>query len=233
MDKSRISESEVKKHYKKNYQYDGTNQMRNGNFLEKFWFKDRINAICKDIRKHRASNGEKKSRILDVGCGTGAITEGMSRNFKDSEIHAIDISDWSIRMCKKYYPKSKVRYKVGDAFKLPYKDDYFDCVISTEVIEHVLESDKIIEEIRRVLKKNGLMILNVPFKYHPIWNMEWIRGLISIDYKREHVKGGRHYEPFHKSYNTKGLIRLVKGFRFVRRRFTGLWITLHVSFIKR
>ena len=50
----------------------------------------------------------------------------------------------------------------GSAFALPFKDNSFDCLISSEVIEHIAFDDSLFTEMRRVLKPDGTLILGTP-----------------------------------------------------------------------
>ncbi|MCG2827563.1 MAG: class I SAM-dependent methyltransferase [Thermoplasmatales archaeon] len=66
-----------------------------------------------------------------------------------------------------------INYSVQDAQRLAYNSNYFDFVISIDIIEHVPDSIKMIREINRVLKKNGQALItcpnyNFPFTYDPI-----------------------------------------------------------------
>ena len=55
---------------------------------------------------------------------------------------------------------------VGDAHDIPLKDGSFDTVIATELLEHCRDPKKVVSEFRRVLKKNGVAVVSVPFMYH-------------------------------------------------------------------
>ncbi len=217
-----ITEEKLKKHYRDNYKYDVTRQFREGNFFEQYWIKNRIEKIKKYITP-------SEKNILDLGCGTGEITKSIAKAFPDSDVVGIDISPWTIRKAKSYHLNAKnVEFLVGDAFNLKFRKNTFDIVISTEVIEHLLSPELIFDEVSRVLKKNGLFIICVPFKYHPIWQIESIRNLFSIDYKKESKEGGKHYEPFHRSYVLKDLLNVSDKFEYFSHCYAGLFTALIV-----
>lgn len=93
--------------------------------------------------------------VLDIGCGSGYLLDLLSEEIPDSNLSGIDV-----------YPlpgKKGWEYKKGDITKgLPYKDNTFDSVILGEVIEHVPNTDFLLSEINRVLKKKGYLIVSTP-----------------------------------------------------------------------
>lgn len=107
----------------------------------------------------------KNMTVLDIGCGRGDITLFLA---KDAKVCVgIDYSKDAIEIAKdaaKKFPKSireKVNFKVMDAKKLDFPDNYFDLIINIDVLEHLYkeEADLSIKEIKRVLKKDGILFL--------------------------------------------------------------------------
>ena len=77
----------------------------------------------------------------------------------------------------------------GSAFALPFADNSFDCVVSQEVIEHLPYDEGIFEDMRRVLKPGGIVILGTPDYATWVWRtIEPIYGfLMPGGYKDEHI----------------------------------------------
>ena len=132
-------------------------------------------------RRHRivtrfASGG---GRCLDVGCGSSRILASL-----DNVVGA-DISLGKLRWARKY-GKPLVNASISD---LPFVDGAFDCVISSEVIEHIPAGPKPFLEMRRVLKGDGLLILGTPDYGRLSWRL--IEGLyhhlIPGGYADEHI----------------------------------------------
>ncbi|MCF7866904.1 methyltransferase domain-containing protein [Candidatus Woesearchaeota archaeon] len=93
---------------------------------------------------------EKKNQtILDVGCGPGNFCKILSE--EGFEVTGIDYSEAMIKRAKKNCTKSK--FLVGDAYKIPYKENSFDITISIGVITCLSDYEKAIEELKRVTKK--------------------------------------------------------------------------------
>jgi putative AdoMet-dependent methyltransferase len=95
-------------------------------------------------------------RILDIGIGTGFLTEKLP---KDILLYGIDISSKMLKMLKR--KKLNVKLKYGSFLDIPFKDDYFDRVISTYAFHHTPYElqQKAFDEMNRVLKNKGSMII--------------------------------------------------------------------------
>lgn len=99
--------------------------------------------------------------VLDIGCGTGYFLNLLTQEIEKLNAIGIDISKTAIKIGKKKYPK--VKFILADAEKkLPFKNNYFDVVISGENIEHVRDIDTYLAEINRITKKEGMLIVTTP-----------------------------------------------------------------------
>lgn len=103
------------------------------------------------------------SKILDAGCGIGLNSFLAARI--GHRVVGIDNESEKIRLAKKMLSKSKytnVSFLENDVTKLNFANNSFDCVICFEVLEHIENDRKAIQEISRTLKDDGLFILSVP-----------------------------------------------------------------------
>ena len=101
----------------------------------------------------------KAENILDVACGTGAVASFLFKKAK--KIYGIDLAPQMIKVAKQKNPQ--INFKVGDALDLPYKDSFFDVVVSRGVlISHLLKGSKkkLIKEYSRVIKPGGFLIFD-------------------------------------------------------------------------
>lgn len=116
-------------------------------------------------------------RALDVGCGGGFSCEFLAN--KGVEVFGIDQSLKCIMKAQEHANTSglQIDYKCCLAEALPYQDSYFDVVVCVDVLEHVNNVSKVIQEIHRVLKPQGMFFfdtINRTFKSKlvMIWLLE-------------------------------------------------------------
>ena len=108
-------------------------------------------------------------RYLNIGSGEGDLD--LDINEYCQELYACDINESDVLFSKKNNPN--ISYTLQDAERLEYEDNFFDTVVCMEVIEHVNNKEKVINEINRVLKPQGYLIItfpsdNYPFTYDPL-----------------------------------------------------------------
>lgn len=101
-------------------------------------------------------DGNKKLKILEIGCGPGALAGALHRWYPCAEITAVDRDSEFIRFATEHEPE--VTFMEGDATSLPFKDNSFDVTISNTVAEH-MEPSKFYGEQIRVLKPGGVCIV--------------------------------------------------------------------------
>lgn len=102
--------------------------------------------------------------VLDAACGEGYGSDILASNAQ--KVYGMDIDKESIDHAAKKYTKPNLQYLLGSIDKLPFEDGTIDIIISFETIEHVDESiqKSFLKEIKRVLKKDGLLIMSTPNK---------------------------------------------------------------------
>ena len=102
--------------------------------------------------------------ILDVGTGTGRFSIELAK--KGAIVIGLDPSKSMIKLAKSKAVQAKVcenmNFVVADAHKLPFKNDSFNRSISINVLNHIQDYGKVIEEIARVLKQKGCFLANFP-----------------------------------------------------------------------
>jgi 2-polyprenyl-3-methyl-5-hydroxy-6-metoxy-1,4-benzoquinol methylase len=100
----------------------------------------------------------KPISILDVGCGEGFTLERLRKAKIGKHLEGVDYLDLAIKLGKKEHPQ--LILKKGSIYDLKYKANSFDVVICSEVLEHVDDPQKGLEELVRVSKK--YVVLSVP-----------------------------------------------------------------------
>jgi ubiquinone/menaquinone biosynthesis C-methylase UbiE len=114
---------------------------------------------------HRYSISEtycENKVVLDIACGEGYGSSLLSKKAKF--VYGVDIDEETIRNAQVKYEKPNTKFKIGSTSNIPLKDNMVDVVVSFETIEHHDEHEKMINEIKRVLKPDGLVIISTPDK---------------------------------------------------------------------
>jgi ubiquinone/menaquinone biosynthesis C-methylase UbiE len=105
----------------------------------------------------------KIRKVLDAGCGNGRHVVFFAEQGFD--VYGIDISEEAIKIANAWLTKKglKAYLEVGDVEKLPFKDDYFDLVISCEVLDHIPfpKAKRAMREIRRVCVPGGYIFITL------------------------------------------------------------------------
>jgi len=166
------------------------------NLCQRYWHYRRFSEVGKLVE---VSGG----KILDVGSADGTFTKIILDRSKASMVIGIEALSASVAYARKRFAKNKkLNFRVADAQDLPFKSEEFDAVFCLEVLEHVFFPDKVLKEIKRVLKKNGYVVFLVPIEnllFRIIWFFwENTRGWV---WKGTHV---------HK-FNNREMFKLVKG----------------------
>ena len=119
------------------------------------------------LKKAIKSLKKDNIKILDVACGTGRMLRGIFSIKKDIEYYGIDTSKEMIKhlkeKAKKLSVEKNVKIKIGDAEKMPFKEESFDIVYSFHLLWHLEKEgqEKIIKEMLRVCKNEGVIIFDI------------------------------------------------------------------------
>lgn len=98
--------------------------------------------------------------LLDCGCASGSITVGLAKAVADGRVVGIDISDVEVGRARARAEKEKVSnvsFAVGNAYRLDFPDSSFDAVFGHNLLEHLSEPNRAIQEMSRVLKPGGVI----------------------------------------------------------------------------
>jgi SAM-dependent methyltransferase len=117
-----------------------------------------VEEICRNVT-------DRRPRILDVGCGTGANLLMLSK-YGDAE--GVDISEDALAFCRE---RGLDKVKLGAAEELPYDDGTFDLVTAFDVVEHIDDDLAGLSEMRRVLRPGGRVLLFVP-TFMFLWGLQ-------------------------------------------------------------
>jgi ubiquinone/menaquinone biosynthesis C-methylase UbiE len=101
----------------------------------------------------------ENKQIIDLGCGTGRLIDQIKRHLKaeNTRFTAVDISEEMLKITKYKFPD--VECINADVKSLPFEDESFDIVVAAFLIVHIRDLTKVFNEIYRILKPNGILIL--------------------------------------------------------------------------
>ncbi len=107
-----------------------------------------------------AANTKTGDRILDVGCGTGALArEAIRRVAPDGEVTGLDLSESMLSIARQNCPEAT--WQQGDASQLPFEDASFDVVASPFMLMFLPEPVQAVREMWRVLAVGGRLVISV------------------------------------------------------------------------
>jgi len=98
-----------------------------------------------------------RGEVLDVGCGTGALTFAIAKHTSVSKIIGIDLSDAFLAYARSKTDDSRIRFEQGDAQKLSFGDASFDCCLALLVMSFIPDASKVAAEMRRVTRPRGVV----------------------------------------------------------------------------
>ena len=152
--------------------------------------------VHKTVLAHLNFDGQ--GSLLEVGCGSGALSIRAALTWPDAEVTGIDYwgaaYGYGQAMCEKNAASegaaARCVFKHGDANKLDFRDESFDAVVSNYVYHNVMGADKqaLLLETLRVLKKGGVFALNDEMKPHMYGDMEaFAQELRDMGYEDVHL----------------------------------------------
>lgn len=151
----------------------------------------------------------KTGRILDLGCGYGFFLETAKK--RGWKVYGTEISQEACEKCS----SKGINMYCGKFENCDFEDEYFDIIVSFEVIEHLQNPKEIVACSNRVLRKGGLFYLTTP-NFNSYLRYRLKSNYDVIDY------------PNHLSYYTSVTLRLLVekfGFKTLRTKTTGISIT--------
>ncbi|MEK7149044.1 MAG: class I SAM-dependent methyltransferase [Patescibacteria group bacterium] len=145
--------------------------------------------------------------ILEVGVGQGVVLKYIrerGRNIRS--LTGLDLSDRLIEMARKNVPSAHI--VKGDAEDMPFSNASFDIVVMVDVFQYLIDVDKALSEVHRVLRKGGSFIVTVP-------NRDWIL------FKR-YIKNRKNIQPVEdRFFNFNEMAELLSSYGFSIASYRG------------
>ncbi|AKG92540.1 Methylase involved in ubiquinone/menaquinone biosynthesis [Geoglobus ahangari] len=126
-------------------------------FVNPFFYSDEMRKTVVDMAKVA-----KGDLVLEVGCGTGFTTEEIVRRVGEENVVAVDLTPEQMEKAVNRFESAE--FLRGDAENLPFKDSSFDASISAGSIEYWPNPQKGVQEMARVTKSGGRVVILAPRK---------------------------------------------------------------------
>lgn len=147
---------------------------------ERMYLSDPFRKYCQERRLVKIKElvetsygNPKEPLILDIGCGDGFCTSFVINGLSFKHLIGLDLSTLKLEKAKKQL--GKFIGVIGDAESLPFPENFFDCIFCFETLEHLLDPLKVMQEIKRVLKPEGLCFISIPF------DSPWQEKIVNIN----------------------------------------------------
>lgn len=158
------------------------------------------------------SLNNKNISVLDLGCGGGNIDGYLKNKYPLWKITGVDISSNSLKIAKKTFPN--ISFLESSADNLPLKTESIDLVVSFDTLEHFSNLEKVLDETKRVLKKNGFLYVAIPLEkqfptiYWLMYKLGW--------------RGKKEFAGHVNFFNNQEFIKFVskKGFKLISYHFS-------------
>src|SRR5512143_462611 len=131
---------------------------------------------------------------LDVGCGTGALSQTILDSSNPKHIKAIDRSEAYLEFARRRLQDARVDLEVDDAQKLPVRSDAFDAAVSGLVLNFVQAPAMMVAEMKRAVRPGGVVALYV---WDYAGKMQLMRhfwnAVVALDPSARELDEGRHF----------------------------------------
>lgn len=124
------------------------------NPLVKFVHCQRLEAIAGAMPK------KEGLKVLDAGCGEGHLLEELHKRNPSNHYYGVDATEVAIQKARQRSPFATC--DLMDLSALTFEDNFFDVITITEVLEHIYDYQSVINELKRVLTRNGILIITFP-----------------------------------------------------------------------
>ncbi|MCQ2249799.1 MAG: class I SAM-dependent methyltransferase [Bacteroidales bacterium] len=121
--------------------------------------------IKREVKATLSDKKEQSLSILDAGSGYGQYDYFLSSYLKNANILGVDVKEEQIEDCNQFFGQigrgDRVKFEYADLTKF-VREDTYDLVLSVDVMEHILEDEKVFQNIQASLHKGGMLLISTP-----------------------------------------------------------------------
>src|SRR5438270_7089750 len=128
-----------------------------------WWQVGKLAIVYSLLQRYLKPAPRETRQALDLGCGAGLNLDHLARY---AEPVGTDFSEEALRFCR---ARGHKRLCKADAAELPFRDGQFDIITALDVVEHLDDDVKALDELKRVLRPGGLLVISVP-AYPALWS---------------------------------------------------------------
>lgn len=174
-----------------------------------------FDAILEVLTSHTAPGA-----TLDYGCGVGLLSMLLAK--RGYTVTGIDISEQFISSArKKFGALSSVAFEVMDGLPLRFPDESFESIVTSSVLEHCTAVDAILLEFRRLLRTNGIVVIETPNMLSPLTRLKLIVDRMIGRRKKFHSYGTPKFFFFSAYYLLKKMVLRRWEFVYVKPNYSG------------
>ena len=125
---------------------------------------DPLSALGSRLLRHTTMRQVPDSArlLLDVGCGSAFVAQHFCP--RGRRVVSMDIAQANVRKALQLYPSDNHAAVVADAYRLPFADNTFDCIIASEIIEHTVDPQGFLAALIAKVKPGGLLLVSTPYR---------------------------------------------------------------------
>lgn len=186
-------------------------------------------ALCRQFIMQYAG---KEKTFLDAGAGRGPYTFLASGKYKTLYCYEYDASELSHARTNLSTAPNNIEYELVDLTCIPLAGESIDVAICSEVLEHIPDYDKAAQELFRVLKPGGMLLLSMPNSGSIFYTRVWLKHRSLRD--KAELSHSEWELLRHVSFNVRAIERIAKGAGFtICRRDSANILPISAKFRKR
>ncbi len=146
-------------------------------------------------------------RALDIGCGAGVYSSILKK--RGFEVYSTDVSSEMINVARKRLVGTAISFSISNVYHLQFKNETFDMITCCGLFQYLVNPRRVLSEITRVLKKEGILLVTTPNSRSLLWVLKG--RYLNFNLHRRSFYAASHPFEFQKKLVVNGLSTLFLG----------------------